>query len=267
MLIFDPAVTVPVAVLVESPEQWSQAARWAAQLSLPLTTVADPSLARLFLAVTPLRLELRSSDPAEGGAVYVDFVAGKGGFRRQHGGGLRQPLARAVGLRGQRSLTILDATPGLGQDALVLAALGATVQMVERSPVVAALLADGLRRLAEQSDPTGDPPLRLTVVQADARQIWGGDSLRGLRDGPEVVYLDPMYPHREGSALSRKEMRRLRLLVGDDSDAADLLTVALGVARQRVVVKRPRLAPLLGDRSPTMAIYSKNTRFDVYLTH
>ncbi|MBF0460926.1 MAG: class I SAM-dependent methyltransferase [Magnetococcales bacterium] len=247
-----------MAIWAASPAQWSQATLWADRLSLPL--VAEPSGARLLLVVTDTRLELRSVDPEEGGAIYVDFVGGKGGFRRAHGGGLRQPLARAVGLRGNRPLRILDATPGLGQDALVLAALGGVVQMVERSPVVAALLADGLRRLAEGMGQTD--ALALTLVQADARRVLEGWS--GQEGGPDVVYLDPMYPHRDGSALSKKEMRRLRVLVGDDGDAAELLAVALTVARQRVVVKRPRLAPVLGGQ-PTMAIGSKNTRFDVYL--
>lgn len=255
-------VTAPrVAVLADSVEQSAQAVAWAARLSLPLAQRADPEVATLFLTVTALRLELRSANPAEGGAVYVDFVTGKGGFRRRQGGGVGQPLARAVGLRGRQPCTILDATPGLGQDAMVLATLGAAVQMVERSPVVAALLADGLRRLAEGGGV--DLPLSLTLVQGDARQ-W----LAGLEPGahpPDVVYLDPMYPHRDGSALSKKEMRRLRLLVGDDEDAATLLSVALQVARKRVVVKRPRLAPTLAGPSPTMAIFSKNTRFDVYL--
>lgn len=46
---------------------------------------------------------------------------------------------------------VLDGTAGLGRDAFVLASLGCKVQMVERHPVVAALLDDGLKRA--KSDP------------------------------------------------------------------------------------------------------------------
>jgi len=81
---------------------------------------------------------------------------------------------------------------------------------------------------------------------------------------PEVVFLDPMYPHRQKSALVKKEMRLLRQLVGDDEDASDLLVTALARARRRVVVKRPRLAPTLTGPAPGFQIIAPNTRFDVY---
>ncbi|MEO5350729.1 MAG: class I SAM-dependent methyltransferase [Magnetococcus sp. YQC-3] len=249
----------PVGVLVQSAGLWSRGLALATRLSLPLADVADPALAHLWLVVTEQRLELRSVDPGEGGAIYVEFVAGRLGFRRQQGGGVRQPLARAVGLRGGQRLTILDATPGLGQDAFVLAALGADVEMVERSPVLVAMLEDGLRRLAASGE-----ALPLAVLQADAREVLRA-AMTGQRAIPDVVYLDPMYPHRDGTALSKKEMRRLRLLVGGDGDAPELLAVALQVARQRVVVKRPRGAAPLQGPPPTLSMPGKTTRYDLYL--
>lgn len=82
---------------------------------------------------------------------------------------------------------------------------------------------------------------------------------------PAVVYLDPMYPHRSKSALVKKEMRILRILVGDDEDSAKLLTSALQVANKRVVVKRPAYAPPLTGLEPNLVFKTKNNRFDVYL--
>lgn len=260
-----------VAVLADPISQLAEAQVLASGLCLPLVYPGEENQASLLLVVTPERLELRCSDPQEGGAVYVDFVTGKNGFRRRHGGGVRQPLAKAVGMRGHLTLTILDATPGLGQDAYVLASLGGEVQMVERSPVMAVLLQDGLRRLAIHGQ---HPHMRL--IQADARQVLedlgkhdtsacGMIKQSEVIKQPEVIYLDPMYPHRSGSALVKKEMRRIRTLVGDDQDAAELLAAALLVAQKRVVVKRPRLAPSLAGPKPSITINSKNTRFDVYL--
>jgi len=82
---------------------------------------------------------------------------------------------------------------------------------------------------------------------------------------PEVVYLDPMYPHTGKSALQKKEMRLFRRLVGDDEDVPRLLQAALGCATKRVVVKRPRTAPPVLELKPSLAIEGKTTRFDVYL--
>jgi len=59
-------------------------------------------------------------------------------------------------------------------------------------------------------------------------------------------------------------MRLFRAVVGDDWDASALLKMALDNTQQRVVVKRPKLAPVLGDMLPRYCIQGKNTRFDVY---
>lgn len=80
-----------------------------------------------------------------------------------------------------------------------------------------------------------------------------------------MICIDPMYPHRSKSALVKKEMRLIRLLVGDDSDSDQLLAAALAIAIRRVVVKRPRLAPALRGPEPNFTISGKNSRFDVYL--
>ncbi len=62
------------------------------------------------------------------------------GHRRKFGGGKGRAIAKAAGLNKGATPTILDGTAGLGRDAFVLASLGCKVQMVERHPVVAALL-------------------------------------------------------------------------------------------------------------------------------
>ena len=124
----------------------------------------------------------------------------------------------------------------------MLASLGCTVQLIERAPIIAALLRDGLQRAARTPDIGLLVTERLHLITADGR-----DYLRGLAESqrPEVVYLDPMYPHRQKTALVKKEMRLLRQWVGDDDDAPELLAAALCCAQRRVVVKRPRQAPML----------------------
>jgi 16S rRNA (guanine1516-N2)-methyltransferase len=219
---------------------------------------------RYFLLVyTEKGLELRalgvqSNPPAT--PLRGDFISGNTGYRLARGGGIHQPLARAVGLKPGIRPTIIDATAGLGVDGFILASLGCQVTMIERSAVMGALLADALQRAASHPA-TRDAAGRITLCPGSAREI-----LVGLEQQPDCIYLDPMYPHRRGSALNKQEMRTIRELVGDDQDAADLLETALTIATKRVVVKRPKGAPLLNARCPSHAIEMKNSRFDVYLT-
>ncbi len=210
-------------------------------------------------ACAPLALRDTSGD--SGNPLWVDFIGGKMGHRRRFGGGRNQPLTRAMGLKGSANPFIVDATAGLGRDGFVLASLGARVTLLERSPVMAALLADGLDRARQHDEIRLIVDKHLQLVNIDARQ-WLQQC--PAQERPDVVYLDPMYPHRSKSALVKKEMRALRAMVGDDGDAPALLAAALDCAKKRVVVKRPRGAPLLAGPKPSGDIASKNTRYDLY---
>lgn len=169
--------------------------------------------------------------------------------RRPPGLSRRQPLLRALG-RGARQ--VVDATAGLGGDACLLAWAGLEVLALERSPVVAALLADAL-----ENAPAGAP--RPALLPGDAREL-----LPALSPAPGVVYLDPMFPpRRRDSALARKAPRALRRVVGEDPDAGELLAVARRCATARVVVKRPPEAEPLAP--PDIQYRGKLARYDVYL--
>lgn len=217
----------------------------------------------LALVLTDQYLELRQLDEPKMGAVFVDFGSDALTFRRLHGGGRKEAIAKAVGLKGQNVPSVLDGTAGLGRDAFVLASLGCRVDMIERSPVVAALLADGLERVRSHPE--------LGAWLSEKMHLFHGVSYDLISDWPglqpDVVYLDPMFPHRKKSAAVKKEMKLFQQLLGPDEDADRLLKPALQLARQRVVVKRPDSAPWLDQHEPSMAISSKKHRFDVYLTN
>ncbi len=191
----------------------------------------------------------------------IDFTSGKLAYRQQHGGGRQQPLARAIGLKPNINPEVLDLTAGLGRDSFVLASLGCTVHLLERSPVIAALLQDGLQRAEKETDFKQIMTPRLNLHYTDALNY-----LKELANYPDTIYLDPMYPHRQKSALVKKEMRIFRHLVGNDEDAPQLLQLALSRAKKRVVVKRPKGAPTLDQLKPNWIIESENTRYDVYLS-
>jgi len=260
-----------VPILPSSPDLYEAAAHIATAFDLPLID-SYPIDSQYFLYLTPDHLALHNG---KNKPIFVDFVKGRLGYRRQHGGGRKQALGRAIGLKNGVNPSVMDATAGLGRDAFVLAHLGCHMTLIERSPTFAALLQDGLQRAPFLQS-------KMQLIHADAREQLRitNDELRehesGIRNresGQEnqenfdVIYVDPMYPHRRKSALVKKEMRFCREIVGEDEDAPALLEIALQCARQRVVVKRPKFAPTLNERLPTFTISSKNTRFDVYLTN
>ncbi len=197
-------------------------------------------------------------------SISIDFAEGKTQHRRLHGGGKGQDIAKAIGLNKISEPTVLDLTAGMGGDAFVLATLGATMTMVERNPVVHALLKDALDRAQLKTDTELQEILaRLSLIKQHAT-----DYLNHLNeaDYPDVIYLDPMFPTRNKSAQVKKEMQFFHDIVGTDEDSEAVFLLALNKAKKRIVVKRPRLAEKLTESvQPAFEITGKSTRYDVYL--
>jgi len=137
----------------------------------------------------------------------------------------RDPFLEASGIRPGDA--VLDATLGLGADALVAAAAcgpGGRVVALERSPVLAAWVAEGLRRLDVE-------PARRIEVRA-------GELLAALASLPsrsfDVVAFDPMFRHARAQPGGFDLVRAL-------ADArplqAEAVAEARRVARRWVVVK------------------------------
>lgn len=253
------------AVVGRDEASWARARDLARALSLTLLDARGSDWRGLeckgVVLVSEAGLALALTGRGGPSPVSVDFCSGALLHRLRGIGPRREDIGRAVGLPAPRPLHVVDATAGWGRDSAVLAALGCEVTMVERHPVVAALLEDGLARASTSTHPeVGRFLPRLRLVQADAA-AW----LDGCRDhAPDVVLLDPMFPEREGSAAVRKEMVMFHHLVGEDADAGRLLDAALSVARHRVVVKRPSFAPAIPGREVDFRIEGRSTRFDIY---
>lgn len=252
-----------VRVVASVPECQAEARELAAQLGLEWGAGGrDPSRpapgdeaaaawegAELLLVKTPERLELREAARVRrdgGGSIHVEFVAGHG------------PTAMHRALLVNRGVgRVIDATAGLGQDAFALAEAGCRVEMIERSPVVAALLRDGLAR-AGRDPATAAAAGRMFLHQGDAT------ALLAQLAPVEVVYLDPMYPRSGREGRKVESMRLLRELLGGDEDSGSLLAAARAAASRRVVVKRPRRAPWLAGVAPSGSQSGKTVRYDLY---
>lgn len=186
--------------------------------------------------------------------LVVQFDEGQLGYRLSADRVRHERLVRAVG-KLQHQGWLLDATAGLARDAALLAQAGWQVMMFEQNPVLAALIADGLAR---------------SPAFAARMQLQPVDALQALQQPlpvqPEVVYLDPMFPEREKTALVKKELAWLQLLNEAPTLAQEqaLLDGALAVASRRVVVKRPLPAPPLAGLKPASTLAGKTVRFDIY---
>ena len=169
----------------------------------------------------------------------------------------RELLVKAVRVRGVEGIRVFDATAGLGEDSMLLAAAGFSVTMCEGDPVIAALLADGLRRAADDLELSGIVG-RMSLVEGDSIEI-----LPSLTEAPDVVYLDPMFPARTKSAAVKKKFQLLHRLESPCADEASLMDAALAAHPRKIVVKRPIKAPVLAGVRPSRSISGKAVRYDV----
>lgn len=192
----------------------------------------------------------------------VDFLSPRLQHRvrttRRHEG-----LAKAVGLDKQADgLQVLDATAGMGSDAYLLAAKGCQVTLLEKHPLMAALLADGLRR--GRLDPAqADILARMQLRAGDAHQVLAQLPQDAL---PDVITLDPMFPPRQKSARVKKDMALMQGLLPPNDDVETLLALALTKARKRVVLKRPGKAEKHPAVKPDFQVPGKACHFQVFLT-
>lgn len=246
-------------LIVQDSQQQARAEQLAAHYGFALSMTL-PGDEQFYLCLDEQGLSLKQGNFPRT-AVQVNFSEGAAAHRRKFGGGQGQDIAKAIGVTAYKP-SVVDATAGLGRDSFVLATLGCRVFAQERQSVVAALLADGLQRGA--ADPEiADIIARISLQYGSSHELLQPVAEPALK--PDVVYLDPMFEHDDKqTAQVKKDMQAFRAVVGQDTDADDLLEKALSCARCRVVVKRARKAAPLAGREPSYALTGKANRFDVY---
>ena len=137
----------------------------------------------------------------------------------------RDPFLEAAGIRPGDA--VLDATLGLGADALVAAAAcgpGGRVGALERSPVLAAWVAEGLRRLDVE-------PARRIEVRAEEHLA----ALTALTSRSfDLVVFDPMFRHARPQPGG---FELVRALADPRPLGAEAVAQGRRVARRWVIVK------------------------------
>ncbi len=232
----------PIAIGFDDPSLASRANELVLEFNL---TVDQQAVPRLHL--TAERLELRTP---EFSPLFVDFNASI--VVDRDFSGRKHDLVRAC--KPAPGVLIIDLTAGWGRDAAILAHFGADVLMIERNPMMAALLFDGLRRMHPRVTGT----LRLIHMQS----MDYLETLLPITNTSIVIYMDPMHPARKKSALVKKDMRAMQLLLGPDQDVLEVLNYARTRSCRRVVVKWPQKLPALVPAD--LSFPGKTVRFDIY---
>lgn len=172
----------------------------------------------------------------------------------------KEMIVKAVRIKGaDRRIKVVDATAGMGEDSLLLAAAGFNVTLYEYNPVIAALLSDCLDRAMK------DPKLSEIVSRM---KFFRGDSIEALnnmKESPDVVLLDPMFPERQKSGLIKKKFQLLQRLESPCSEETELFEAAVNARPKKIVVKRPAKGPYLAGVKPSHSFDGKAIRYDCYV--
>lgn len=254
---YTPSLAIKLAVLYSGQGDSFPFQQLAERLGVPLYQSFDSdSPEHYFVTWRDGCLKLLDRELLKKGGMTVD-IEPRNGEQRSWPAPKDGALAQALG---RKTRTVIDATTGWGQDSLHIFRMGYELLCIERSSVLAELLADGFARLAQL-----DWMQRLNLEPPRLLQGNAIELLADLEVQPDCIYLDPMFPpKRKKSALAKKSMMVLRDLLGDDQDKEQLFEAALKAAGKRVVVKSPDYAEPLGGK-PSQSFQGKLLRYDVYL--
>ncbi len=206
-------------------------------------------------------------------------------------------LVKATKVKGRENLRVIDATAGMGEDSLLLAAAGCEVTLFEQDPVIAALLQDTMRRALEDAA-LHEIVMRMHLVEGDSighlRKLSDANMSLDTQFGtqgddvghdcstltasaatmtgsdealkrPNVIYLDPMFPERHKSGLVKKKFQLIHYLEAPAENEEALMQAAIDARPFKIVVKRPAKGPYLAALKPSYSLDGKAIRYDCYV--
>ena len=247
--------SVPEGLVLLAPreEDFDKAKAIADHLDIPLLTeIPEEGMTDLHLVYDEKGLSLADENLSMQG----DFTKMEKRLKRNN---LQQEfLVKASKLKGVTGpMTAVDATAGLGEDSLLLAAAGYEVRLFEYDPVIAALLRDALER-AREIPSLSEIAGRMILCEGDSIA-----ALTNMDPSPDLILLDPMFPARQKSGLIKKKFQLLQQLERPCSDEEDLLRAAISAKPRRILIKRPLKGPFLAGMKPDYSLNGKAIRYDV----
>ena len=168
----------------------------------------------------------------------------------------------------------IDATAGLGEDSLLLAACGFRVKMFEYNPIIAELLKDALDR-ASRDERLAEVVSRMELIRGNSIEylnslggtgpLGGGLALMHAEEPiekPDIILLDPMFPERRKSGMVKKKFQLLQQLESPAQDEEGLLAAAIKAGPRKIIIKRPAKAPYLAGIKPSYSLQGNVIRID-----
>lgn len=274
---------IPIVLKADGDCAYAEALAAHLKTTLLHTTPDAP----VWLSVDAVGLSLTDGDQAMRG----DFT--KLQKRLQYHNLTHELLVKATRVKGREKLRVIDATAGMGEDSLLLAAAGCEVTLFEQDPVIAALLQDTMRRALEDAA-LHEIVMRMQLVEGDsighlrkfgeagtgsyapeddaghacpaltASAATGNDADTALKR-PDVIYLDPMFPERQKSGLVKKKFQLIHYLEAPAENEEALMQAALTARPFKIVVKRPAKGPYLAGLKPSYSLDGKAIRYDCYV--
>lgn len=224
----------------------NQAEEIAQNLGLPLVTEPGSELTLLIdkegVTLTGYGLSFRGD--------FENMLRRVTNGRIQH-----EMIARLVKTKDENPSAI-DATAGMGEDSILLAACGYKVTMFEQNPVIAELLKDAMRR-AKEHPVLGPLMERMTLIQGNSIEI-----MPSMESENDIIFLDPMFPARQKSGLINKKLQLIQKLEQPCFQEQELLEAAIMAKPKKIIIKRPLKGANLADRRPSYSIKGKAIRYD-----
>lgn len=274
---------IPIVLKADGDCAYAEALAAHLKTTLLHTTPDAP----VWLSVDAAGLSLTDGDQAMRG----DFT--KLQKRLQYHNLTHELFVKATKVKGRENLRVIDATAGMGEDSLLLAAAGCEVTLYEQDPVIAALLQDTMRRALEETA-LHEIVMRMQLVEGDSighlRRLGEAATGSDVQEGdvghdcstltasaaatsdadtalkrPDVIYLDPMFPERQKSGLVKKKFQLIHYLEAPAENEEALMQAAIDARPFKIVVKRPAKGPYLAGLKPSYSLDGKAIRYDCYV--
>ena len=155
-----------------------------------------------------------------------------------------------------RDLMAIDATAGMGEDSMLLAAYGYNISLYENNPIIAELLKDSLER-AKQFPELKEIVSRMKVYEEDSII-----AMQKLEESPDIILLDPMFPERTKSSLIKKKFQVLHKIENPCLNESELLNSAIKANPKKIIIKRPLKGDYLAGIKPDYSLKGNSIRYD-----